>query len=70
MYQVFVRDWWQENPAWPNGLEPRGDAPKHKVGRPVDTVAEAREACADYMHRHQHSARDRRLGRKAEFESL
>ncbi len=42
-YLIFHREWWQENPAWPNGLEPCIGKPS-KIGE-ADTKAEAREMC-------------------------
>ena len=62
-YQVFVRDWWKLNPDWPDGLEPCGDAPKHKLEK-VDTEEEARAICQEWNRTH----RPGKLSRTAEFE--
>ena len=41
-YRVFIRSWWKENPAYPNGLEPHAGPKCYK--RPVfETEKEARE---------------------------
>lgn len=61
-YRVFSRTWWQENPNWPNGLEP---SPGRKTTLCyVNTEEEAREQCAEYAKRHKPG----RLSRKAEYE--
>ena len=64
MYSVFVRDWWKDNPAWPNGLEPAGDSPKRYLARDVATVEEARKLAKEYNTKHKPG----RYSRKAEFE--
>jgi hypothetical protein len=64
MYSVFVRNWWKDNPAWPNGLEPDGAAPKRYLATDVKTIEEARALCAEYNRKHKPG----RYSRKAEFE--
>jgi len=64
-YQVFVRDWWKPNPDWPDGREPWGGAPKHKLCK-VETESEAREICAEYNFTH----RPGKMSRKAEYEDV
>lgn len=32
---VYVREWWKPNPAWPDGREPFGAAPKEYIARNV-----------------------------------
>mgnify|MGYP003123771928 FL=1 len=70
-YSIFHREWWKENPAWPNGLEPCIGEPS-KIGE-ADTKAEAREMCrkwnAERKQRFGGSAfkRMERLSDKAEF---
>ena len=68
MYQVFSRRWWTPNSEWPDGLEPEAGHKRNIVK--VDTIAEAREACREYMATHQFSKEDKRLGLAAEFEEL
>lgn len=62
-YRVFVRDWWKENPSWPNGLEPNPGARKRTIGW-ARTEEEAQVLCQDYNRRHAPG----RLSRKAEYE--
>ena len=66
MYRVFVRNWWKENPAWPNGLEPDGGARKTTIRKGVGTALEAREMCMEYNRTHKPG----RLSRKAEYEEI
>jgi len=61
-YQIFIRDWWIDNPKFPNGLEP-GPGPKEFV-KIVDTFQQARDYCQEYNSTHEPG----RLSRKAEFE--
>jgi hypothetical protein len=61
-YDVFVRNWWRENPAWPNGLEPDGSGRRHYIARRV-TEAEALALCREYRAKHAPG----RLSRKAEY---
>jgi hypothetical protein len=61
-YDVFVRDWWKENPAWANGLEPCAGPKRYKL-RGVTEEA-AREYCKEYAATHPPG----RLSRKAEYE--
>ena len=61
-YNVFIRDWWIDNPSWPNGLEPcAGD--KESIGE-ADTEQEAQEMCQEYNDSHDPG----RFSRKAEYE--
>jgi hypothetical protein len=64
-FLVFSRTWWTPNADWPNGLEPDA-GPKRKIGK-ARTTEEAREMCREFMHNHQFSANDKRLGLAAEF---
>lgn len=64
MYRVFVRNWWRENAAWPNGLEPYSGGTQYHLATNVETVEEAREIAQDYNKTHEPG----RLSRKAEFE--
>lgn len=64
MYSVFVRNWWKDNPAWPNGLEPDARAPKRYLARDVKTEDEARRLAREYNAKHKPG----RHSRKAEFE--
>ena len=64
MYEIKVRNWWVENPEWPNGLEPCAtpwaEAYPHSQ---CDTEAEAIAICKEYNATH----RPGRYSRKAEF---
>ena len=62
-YNVFVRNWWQENSDWPGGLEPDAGARKSylKYGLSED---DARAMAKEYNATHKPG----RLSRKAEFE--
>jgi len=62
MITVFVRNWWKDNPKWPNGLEPDSGASKRVIAT-VDTEDEAREICKQYNLTHEPG----RLSRKAEY---
>lgn len=62
-YNVFVRNWWRNNPAWPDGREPC--AGKKRYLRRGVTEAEARQICREYNDTHKPG----RLSRKAEYES-
>jgi len=62
LYNVFVRNWWRSNPAWPNGLEPHAGK-KTYLERGL-TYEEARRVCAEHARTHKPS----KLSRKAEFE--
>jgi hypothetical protein len=62
MYKVFVRNWWKNNPKWPNGLEPDGGARKTTIGK-VRTEEDARIMCKAYNTTHKPG----RLSRKAEY---
>jgi len=61
-YIVFVRNWWKNNPSWPNGLEPDAGARKTKIGM-VATEEEAQKMCKEYGIKHKPG----RLSRKAEY---
>ena len=62
-YRVFVRNWWKNNPKWPNGLEPCGSGRKTTLASSVATEAEARSICEQYNSTHKPG----RLSRKAEY---
>ena len=61
-YNVFVRNWYRRNPAWPGGREP-GAGPKRYLRRSV-TYDDARAICREYNDSHNPGL----LSRKAEFE--
>lgn len=63
-YDVFVRDWYRENPVWPRGLEPC-PGEKTYLAHHV-TWVDAREICQEYREAHEPG----RLSRKAEFEEV
>lgn len=63
MYSVFVRNWWRENPDWPNGREPCA-GPKRYLARDIKTIEEARALAQEYNRKHKPG----KLSRKAEFE--
>lgn len=62
-YNVFVRNWWKNNPSWPNGLEPHAGR-KTYLYRNVATEEEARSIATVYNNCHKAG----RLSRKAEYE--
>jgi len=62
LYRVFVRNWWRNNPNWPNGLEP-SPGQKRYIARNV-SYDEARTICSQYNETHKPG----RFSRKAEFE--
>ena len=61
-FRVFTRTWWQENPAYPNGLEP-GAGRKKTIGYAA-TERDARYQCAVWNA----ANKPGRLSRKAEYE--
>lgn len=62
-YDVFVRNWWRENPKWPDGLEPHAGARKTYLARNV-----TREAAYDMCQQYNKTHKPGRLSRKAEFQ--
>ena len=62
-FHIFTRNWWKNNPSWPNGLEPHAGR-KTTLGY-ADTQDEARAMCKEYNCTHKPG----RLSKKAEFES-
>ena len=64
MFKVFVRNWWQYNPSWPDGLEPHGGARKHTLAKNIKSEETAQRFCRDYNATHKPG----RLSRKAEYE--
>jgi len=65
MYQVFTRNWWKENTAYPNGLEPDSNAERQNITQTY-TEEEAREYCQE--HNNTHAAG--RLSNKAEYQKI
>jgi hypothetical protein len=65
MYYVFVRDWWKDNPEWPNGLEPC-PGPEEVIEKYIQTEEEARRIAKEYNKTHAPG----RLSRKAEFAEM
>lgn len=63
-YRTFIRTWWRENAAWPNGLEPAA-GPKKYTGNNYPDEQSARLACQEYNRRNAPG----RLSRKMEFEA-
>jgi hypothetical protein len=61
LYDVFVRTWWKDNPAFPNGLEPCAGHKAYKARRL--NLAAARAWCNEYNTTHNPG----RLSRKAEY---
>ena len=64
MFAVFIRDWWRENPSWPNGLEPEMGEKSYIAT--VKTEAKARAIAQEYNRTHDPG----RLSRKAEYEKV
>ena len=62
-FHIFTRNWWKNNPSWPNGLEPHAGR-KTTLGY-ADTQDEARAMCKEYNS----TNKPGRLSKKAEFES-
>lgn len=62
-YRVFTRTWWQRNPAYPGGLEPRPGR-QHTIRRGL-SYSEAQAFCASWNAEHKPG----KLSRKAEFQS-
>jgi len=62
MFQVFVRNWWKLNPAWPGGLEPDGCARRYTLCY-EDNEENARAVCKEYNR----TQKPGRLSRKAEY---
>ena len=50
MYKVIKRNWWIDNPDYPNGLEP-GPGPSTYI-RTFESEAEAREFCKNWNATH------------------
>ena len=63
MYKIFVRNWWKNNPKWPNGLEPDPWARKTTLKSGVKTEQAALDFCQVYNANHKPG----RLSRKAEY---
>ncbi len=63
MYKIFVRNWWKENPAWPDGKEPDPIADKEYIYQ-AETEDEARAFCRHYNKENNPGF----LSRKAEYE--
>jgi hypothetical protein len=63
LYTVFSRNWWQDNPAWPGGLEPHPGV-RHIIATGC-TYSEARRRREAYRATHEPG----RYSRKAECES-
>ena len=61
-FDVFVRNWWRNNPDWPNGLEPCPGKRLYKARNVTYEVARA--MCEEYNRTHKPG----RLSRKCEFE--
>jgi hypothetical protein len=65
-YICFKRDWWRDNPKYPNGLEPHAGAKSYFKNKVFDTEQEAREFCQEYNENNDAG----RYSRKMEFEEL
>ncbi len=63
-YRVFIRSWWKENPAWPNGLEPEAGE-KTYLAKGIASEEQARELAMLWNATHEPG----RLSLKAEYES-
>ena len=62
-YNVFTRNWWKENSAWPNGLEPDPGAKKTYLAYGL-SEEDARATCKQYNDAYKPG----RLSCKAEYE--
>ena len=65
MYRCFTRDWWIDNPSWPNGLEPFGAGEKTTRAK-FETEEEARDFAKNWNQTHEAG----RYSNKCEFESI
>lgn len=63
-YEIFARNWWKENPSWPNGLEPDPRAEREYLGEAA-TEEEAQALCRSYNRENPPGS----LSRKAEYTS-
>ncbi len=63
-FNVFVRNWWKRNAAWPGGREP--EAGKRTYLRKHVTEADARAIATQYNSTHEPGF----LSRKAEWDSI
>ena len=63
-YNVFVRNWWKKNSAWPDGLEPDAGARKTYLAHGL-SEDDARAMAKEYNATHKPG----RLSRKAEYEN-
>lgn len=63
-YRAFTRNWWKDNPSWPNGLEPQPNGRRSYFPREFNTEDEAREFCQKWNREHKPG----RYSNKAEFE--
>lgn len=62
-YRVFTRNWWRNNPAWPNGLEPHAGRKTYRGC--FLSEGEARRFCQQWNATHDPG----RLSNKMEYES-
>lgn len=62
-YSVFTRNWWKENPSWPDGREPDGGAKRRYLAEGL-SLGEAK-AMAKQWNRENDPGK---LSKKAEFE--
>lgn len=66
-FEIRARNWWKDNPEWPNGLEPDSTPWRkaHKLAT-VNTEEAARTFCKEWNETHKPG----RLSRKAEWSEL
>ncbi len=67
MYEVRARNWWIDNPSWPNGREP-GATPWDQADliATVETQAEAQAIAQEFNATHEPG----HLSYKAEFDEV
>tara|TARA_R100000306_G_C4310296_1_gene109812 strand:- start:367 stop:579 length:213 start_codon:yes stop_codon:yes gene_type:complete len=66
-YEIRVRNWWVNNPDWPDGLEPCATPwKKARLFAKCNTEKEAIAICREYNTTHNPG----RLSRKAEYEEI
>lgn len=65
-YRTFVRTWWVENSAWPNGLEPCPGRRSYRLGSVHQTIEAARAECKEFNRINPPG----RYSRKMEFEEV
>lgn len=64
-FKIFTRNWWRENPDWPDGREPDASGRKTTIGY-AENEDMARQVCRDWNKTHDEG----KLSRRAEFTKI